>query len=152
MVRVTALIVVCVGLLAGCAAEGVEATIYGDGDVTCPNHWAQDESLPVGTVTFRPTNDGLDIEVDLTDAAPNWTYNAEVLPADFCETGTILAGVIGELLTDDTGAGRLEVSVPVEPGAYELTVNVVSEPNDNVPEDPRLREMSPSGLTEVVVP
>jgi hypothetical protein len=146
--------VVLIVLLAGCSGGAVEATIYGDGDVNCPDHWAQDESLPVGTVTFRPTDAGVDVEIVLTDAAPNWTYSVEVLPEDFCVSEEVLLASDVELVTDEDGAGQIRFAVTgLTPGTtYRLLVNVVSEPSTEVPEDPRLREMAPAGLTEVAIP
>ena len=62
----------------------VEQTLYGDGNITCPDHWAHDLSLPVGQVQYRPTPDGLKITVTLERAWPNTEYYVEVNSDTFC--------------------------------------------------------------------
>ena len=63
---------------------GVEQTLYGDGDIHCPDHWAHDRSLPVGAVRYQPGEDGIEITVTLDQAWPDTDYYVEVNTDTFC--------------------------------------------------------------------
>lgn len=65
---------------------GVEQVLYGDGDIHCPDHWAHDLSLPVGTVAYQPGEDGIEISVTLDGAWPQTAYYVEVNTEDFCDS------------------------------------------------------------------
>jgi hypothetical protein len=64
----------------------VTQTLYGDGDITCPDHWAQDLSLPVGRVRYQPSDDHIEITVNLDGAWPNTEYFVEVNTDTCCRT------------------------------------------------------------------
>jgi ketosteroid isomerase-like protein len=63
----------------------VSQTLYGDGDIHCPDHWAHELSLPVGQVRYRPTSNGLEITVTLEQAWPNTEYYVRVNSDTFCD-------------------------------------------------------------------
>jgi hypothetical protein len=65
--------------------ESVEQTLYGDGNITCPDHWAHDLSLPIGQVQYQPTPGGVEITVTLEQAWPNTEYYVEVNTDTFCD-------------------------------------------------------------------
>ena len=69
-------------------ADG-QQTLYGDGDITCPDHWAHDLSLPVGQVQYTPTPQGIEITVTLTEAWPDTEYYVEVNTDEFCQDRAI---------------------------------------------------------------
>ena len=64
--------------------ERVVQTLYGDGDIRCPDHWAHDLSLPVGTVQYQPGESGIEITVTLDQAWPDTEYYVEVNTDAFC--------------------------------------------------------------------
>jgi hypothetical protein len=145
-------------LLAGCSSqdsaisqEGA-VTIFGDGAIGCPNHVADDDSLPVGTVTFEPGIGEVKVTVVLTDAAPDSRYYVEVWSDESCVVGEPLGGYdtpAPEFDTDGEGTGELDFVVPgLEPGTYRLNVDVVIMGEF---EDLRHREMGAAEFTEVVV-
>jgi hypothetical protein len=87
-------------------------TLYGDGDIDCPDHWAHDLSLPVGTVQYTPTGQGIEITVTLTQAWPDTEYYVEVNTDQICRgEGGVYAGPSFEgLITDGEGAGSLTLT------------------------------------------
>jgi hypothetical protein len=137
----------------GCSSASDAVTIYGDGDVSCPNHVADDDSLPVGTVRFEPGPGEVRVTVALTDAAPEWNYYVEVWTDEGCETETPLLGdepADTRFTTDGDGAGELEfVLTGIEPGTYQLNVDVVARLGE--PADPRHAEIAAAEFTEVIV-
>ena len=123
-------------------------TIYGDGEISCPDHRASIESLPVGTITYRPDEGEIGVTITLTGAAPNVSYAVELWTNDSCSIGGPLTSEHG-IRTDGNGAGELEFTVTgLDPGSYALNVNLsTGSPH----EDPRHREMGTAQFTEVVV-
>ena len=88
----------------------VEQTLYADGDITCPDHWAHDLSLPVGQVQYTPTPQGIEITVTLTQAWPDTEYYVEVNTDEFCQDGGSSGPRFGGLVTDQRGAGSLTLT------------------------------------------
>ncbi|HSO05457.1 MAG TPA: hypothetical protein VLQ92_13305, partial [Candidatus Limnocylindrales bacterium] len=88
----------------------IEQTLYADGDITCPDHWAHDLSLPVGQVQYTPTPQGIEITVTLTQAWPDTEYYVEVNTDEFCQDGGSSGPRFGGLLTDQDGAGSLTLT------------------------------------------
>ncbi len=104
--------------------EVVEQTLYGDGDITCPDHWAHDLSLPVGRVQYTPTPQAVEITVTLDRAWPDTDYYVEVNTDQFCLAGGSADPREGNhfvgLTTDRDGAGSLTLthaSRPPDAGA-----------------------------------
>ena len=64
--------------------KAIEQTLYGDGDINCPDHWAHDLSLPVGQVKYTPTPQAIEITVTLTQAWPDTEYDVVVNTDQFC--------------------------------------------------------------------
>ncbi len=97
----------------------ITQTLYGDGDITCPGHWAHDLSLPVGQVQYTPTRQGVEITVTLTRAWPDTEYYVEVNTDQFCTTGRHAYrwedNHFGGLVTDADGAGRLTLTYAQAP-------------------------------------
>ena len=62
-------------------------TLGADGSIDCPDHWAQDLSLPIGSVIYCPESDAVEITVTLDQAWLNWVYFVEVNTEDFCQDG-----------------------------------------------------------------
>jgi hypothetical protein len=151
------LLVVLVGATAAVAAppsaqlaqESAVQTLYGDGSIDCPDHWADDTSTPVGTVEYTATDDGIRFRIVLTAAAANWTYAAEI--------GQQLGDCIDwdrsqyypEFTTDNTGAAVFEGTYLLEPGTYWVNVNIGggSVPPPNL----KHREIGPDGFVEISV-
>jgi hypothetical protein len=136
----------------------MEQVLYGAGDLGCPEHWAHDQSLPVGSVEFQTGQGMFTVVVELTAAAPNSRYGVEVWEPETCRyRGPLLfeAPVPRVLTTDETGAGRIEFPVEeVDAGTYRLNVNVVRNVwGDTFPdaEDTRLREIGGAGFSLVEV-
>jgi hypothetical protein len=152
--RVLVVTIVCCAALGGCSTA-TDITVYGDGDVSCPELGASDESMPVGTVTYESSDDGLVVEIELTDAEPNWVYYVEVLDREFCDTDVPLlrADNANDLLaTDGSGSGSITLLVEdVDSGSLEVLVDIISA-LDPGPADERLREMAPTNFTEVDIP
>jgi hypothetical protein len=88
----------------------IEQTLYGDGDITCPDHWAHDLSLPVGRVRYTPTRQGVEITVTLTDAWPDTEYDVAVNTDEFCPGGAYPGPGFAGLVTDGDGAGSLTLT------------------------------------------
>jgi hypothetical protein len=89
-------------------------TLYGDGDINCPDHWAHDLSLPLGQVQYTPTPQAIDITVTLSGAWPDTEYYVEVNTDQFCAIGAS-ADTWGDnhflgLVTDGDGAGSLTLT------------------------------------------
>jgi hypothetical protein len=146
-----------------------QVTIYGDGSIRCPDHRADDLSLPVGTVVFQPGDGEIRVTVTLTDAAPNASYEfIEVWSDESCTTH--LPMPLGPrndpfIETDENGAGGTTFLIPgVGPGTYRLNVNLCCgappggvpdatgpQGPGSVPEDFRHREMGTAQFTEVTV-
>ena len=152
--RVLVVTSVCFAVLSGCST-GSDVTVYGDGDVSCPELGASDESMPVGRVTYEPSDEGLVVEIELTDAEPNWVYYVEVLDRQFCDTNVPLLrgdGLNELLATDESGSGAVTLLVEdVDSGLLEVQVDIVSALVSD-PADERLREMAPTNYTEVDIP
>jgi hypothetical protein len=87
-------------------------TLYGDGEITCPEHWAHDRSLPVGQVQYTPTAQGVEITVTLTKAWPDTEYYVEVNTDQLCQGQQDGTGDrrFGGLVTDGDGAGSLTLT------------------------------------------
>ena len=131
-------------------AEG-PVTIFGDGEISCPDHRASDESLPVGTVEFQAGDGEIQVTVTLTDAAADWAYEVELWSDRSCATSGPLGLSSVQLVTDGSGAGALSFAVEgLGSGTYGVNVNISS--GGNVPPDPRHREMGTAQFTEVIVP
>jgi hypothetical protein len=90
----------------------ITQTLYGDGDIHCPNHWAHDLSLPVGQVQYTPTPQAVEITVTLTQAWPDTEYYVEVNTDQFCQGQQDGTGDrrFGGLVTDGDGAGSLTLT------------------------------------------
>ena len=88
----------------------IEQTLYADGDITCPERWAHDLSLPVGQVQYTPTPQGIEITVTLTQAWPDTEYSVEVNTDEFCQDGGSPGPRFGGLVTDQDGAGSLTLT------------------------------------------
>lgn len=153
------LLAVAVGALVVTSCEtspGDAVTIYGDGDISCPDHRADDQSLPVGTVVYQPGDDEIRVIITLTDAAPNAPYRVEVWSDESCTTGPLEGDDESPLIeTDENGAGELDfVLTGVAAGTYRLNVNLCCGGEDELgrPEDSRHREMGTAQFTEVIVP
>lgn len=135
---------------------GTVVTVHGDGNINCPNHVADDLSLPVGTVQFHPGPGQIRVIVTLTDAAPHRNYTLDLWSDAGCATFSGPEGLpVGAwtsdrvLRTDGEGAGELDhVFTGIDPGVHRVNVNLVTEPEPN---DPRHREMGAATFTEVVV-
>jgi hypothetical protein len=138
--------------------------LYGDGDIHCPNHWADEEAIPVGSVEFRPSEGAIAVAVELTDAATDMEYSVEVFtPEMMCEPGRVTwtwpswsMPTEPVFMTDESGSGELEFVVEnVDPGTYRLNVNVVQNGwEDNWPttQNIQLREIGGAGFSDVIVP
>ena len=85
----------------------VAQTLYADGDITCPEHWAHDLSLPVGRVQYTPTPQGIEITVTLTGAWPDTQYYVEVNTDEFCQDRPSASPEFARLVTDPDGAGSV---------------------------------------------
>lgn len=132
---------------------GTVVTVYGDGAISCPNHVADDLSLPVGTVEFQPGPGQIRVIVTLTDAAPGHDYRVELWSDQGCDPGEgPPAGAWAAnqaLTTDETGAGVVDhVFTGIDPGTHRVNVNLSTEPD---PDDHRHREMGGATFTDVVV-
>lgn len=131
-------------------AEGA-ITIFGDGEISCPDHRVDDESLPVGTVEYQSDQGEIRVIVTLTDAAEDWTYGVEVWSDESCAFGEPLGIADDVLKTDESGSGELGFVVGgLESGTYSVNINISS--GGDVPADPRHREMGTAQFTDVVVP
>ena len=99
--------------------KAIEQTLYGDGDITCPDHWAHDLSLPVGQVQYTPTPQAIEITVTLTQAWPDTEYDVDVNTDQFCRTGGSAdswdESDFGGLTTDRDGAGSLTLTYAPAP-------------------------------------
>ncbi len=128
-------------------------TLYGDGGISCPNHVADDESLPVGEVTYFPGEGELRVVITLTDAAPHRVYGVQLWSDESCRIAEPRWGPLGtsrRLTTDGNGAGELDhVFTGMAPGTYRVNVNLVTETDSH--DDPRHREMGAATFTDVVV-
>lgn len=89
-------------------------TLYGDGAIACPDHWAHDLSLPVGRVQYTPTRRGVEITVSLSEAWPETEYYVEVNTDQFCQGGSGGRRFEG-LITDGDGAGSLTLTYSGQP-------------------------------------
>ncbi len=129
------------------------ATLYGDGGIGCPNHVADDQSLPVGEVAYFPGEGELRVVITLTDAAPNRAYGVELWGDESCDIAEHPWGPLGtsrRLTTDANGAGQLDhLFTGIPPGTYRVNVNLVTETDSD--DDFRHREMGAATFTEVVV-
>jgi hypothetical protein len=134
-----------------------EQILYGAGDISCPEHWAQNQSLPVGTVGFEAGRGMFTVVVELIAAAPDSDYGVDVWEPETCLGGPLLfeAPVPRVLTTDDAGSGRIEFVVDnVDPGLYRLNVNLIHTTwEDAFPnaEDTRLWEIGGAGFSLVEV-
>jgi hypothetical protein len=136
--------------------KAVEQTLYGDGDIHCPDHWAHDLSLPVGQVRYRPTQEAIEITVTLTQAWPDTEYYVEVNTDDFCPSfrgpGPWSKRYFG-LNTDRDGVGSLAIIDASGPGEHVVNVNVVATDEGGAQRaDPRPREIGPDAFAELTVP
>jgi hypothetical protein len=97
--------------------KAITQTLYGDGDIHCPDHWAHDRSLPLGQVQYIPTAQGIEITVTLTQAWPDTGYNVKVNTDQFCQGQEDGSGSqqFGGLVTDGDGAGSLTLTYPGAP-------------------------------------
>lgn len=129
------------------------ATVHGDGEISCPNHVADDLSLPVGTVAYFPGEGELRVVIRLTDAAPDRAYGVQLWSDESCdlvEHSWAPLGTSQRLTTDGNGAGELDhVFTGIPPGTHRVNVNLVTETDSH--DDPRHREMGAATFTEVVV-
>lgn len=126
-------------------------TLYGDGDISCPNHVADDESRPVGTVEYHPEEGQIRVIVRLTDAAPHAVYGVELWIRENCEPsfGAASGDRSARMTTDGNGAGELDhVFAGIDPQTYRVNVNLVTGADLD---DPRHREIGAAVFTEVVV-
>ena len=156
-VLLLAVVLVLIGATAALATPPAESgdrravveTLYADGSINCPDHWADDLSTPVGRVVFRPTTDGIHFHVVFTDAAPNWEYEVVVNleSGDFIEYNALQA--FESLTTNKNGTGVFSGTFLADPGTYSIEVNVVSAQGD--PLDPKYGEIGPSGFAQVTV-
>jgi len=124
----------------------VRATLFADGSVECGG--ADDTSRPVGTVALKATNGGVAFSVSLKlgPLGRHWPYYVELSQGGVCQAPVRVHG----FATDAEGHGVFQGIVPMAPGPRSILVDVVS--TAGVPPDPRLREIAPSGLLQVVVP
>jgi hypothetical protein len=141
--------------LAGSGNKAVVATLYGDGDINCPGHVADDLSTPVGKVAFRPTTDGYWMNVVLTNAAPNWEYNVAVNldvgngeDEDDCFLG--VDEYEGAITTNSQGVGVFRASSDLFSGDVLIQVNIGSA--EGVPPNPLHREISQASFVQITVP
>ena len=146
------LVLTVVSLTAVSALPGdrraVVATLYADGSVDCPDHWADDLSSPAGKVVFRTTADGVWFHIVFTDAAPNSEYNVAVnLEDGDCITGT---QNFSGFTTNQNGKGVFSGTYITGPETYSIQVNVASI--IGVPPNPKHREIAPAGFVEITVP
>jgi hypothetical protein len=142
--------VLTLAALSACWVATPPVTIYGDGDISCPDHKADDQSLPVGTVVYQPRVGEIRVIVTLIHAAPNATYGVEVWSHQSCKIGAPLGGrdEARSIDTDENGMGKLDfVLRAVEPGIYGLNVNLCCGGG----RDPRHREMGTAQFTTVMV-
>ena len=141
--------------LADNGSEAAVATLYGDGDIDCPDHVADNLSTPVGQVVFRPTADGYWMNVVLTNAAPNWVYDVSVNldvgngqdPED-CFLGADTYE--GALTTNSNGVGVFQASSDLFSGDLLIQVSIGS--GENVPPNPLHREIGQSSFVGITVP
>ncbi len=163
LTRRTSLIaaVIAVTLISGSIAladdgnGAVVATLYGDGNIDCPGHVADELSTPVGHVVFRPTSDGYRMNVVLTNAAPNWEYHVSVnldvgegQAKEDCFLGA--DSYEGALTTNSQGAGVFQASSDLFSG--DLLIQVVISSGENVPPNPLHREIGHSSFVGITVP
>jgi hypothetical protein len=157
--RIWLVAAVGVGTLAvtACSADetspGDAVTIYGDGSIGCPDHRADDRSLPVGTVVYQAGDGEIRVIVTLTSAAPSATYEVFVWGDETCVTGGPFDPdeTRGLIETDANGTGGLDfVLTDVQPGTYSLNVNLCCGSDGQ--QDPRHREMGTAQFSKVVVP
>lgn len=130
-------------------------TVYGDGEISCPNHVADDRSLPVGTVAYFPGQGQIRVVITLTDAAPHRAYGVQLWGDESCDIADHPWGPLGAsqpLTTDGNGAGELDyVFTGMAPGTYRVNVNLVDGLFDETRPDFRHREMGAAIFTDVVV-
>lgn len=88
----------------------IAQTLYGDGDINCPDHWAHDRSLPVGQVQYTLTPQAIEITVTLTHAWPDTEYDVSVKTDQFCPEGAQASSYSERLTTDRDGAGSLTLT------------------------------------------
>lgn len=133
----------------GCSDGGVTETLYADGNIDCPDHWAEDVSTPVGTVEYRAEAGGIEITVSLTDAESDTAYDVVVIPeAGACGDWAGAEGFPG-LTTDQNGAGTLAFTYGAESGEQSVVLNIVSTGDEEIG---RYHEIAPAGFTQVDVP
>ena len=133
----------------GCSASGTEETLYADGDINCPDHFAADLSTPVGTVDYLGVEGGIDVTVSLTDAEPTTVYDVVVIPEDgACDDWAGTEGFSG-LTTDQDGSGTLAFTFAADSGEHSIVLNIVSTGDEDIG---RYHEIAPAGFTQVDVP
>ena len=140
-------------VLSGCDAGSreIEVTLYGDGDISCPDHWADDTSLPVGTVLYQPGEGELVVSVDFTEVAPSTGYEVSLWKDDSCEDEEPFYTPPWTFRSNDQGVGSGQfVLSNLEPGTYQFSLNVV--PFDDGADDPRLEEIATPEFSKVVIP
>lgn len=121
-------------------------TLFADGDVRCSG--IDDFSTPVGEVKLTTLSGKIDFQVKLKNAAQNWQYYVEFSQDGVCADSETFYG----LTTDENGDGILKGSYPLPPGSYLFQVDVVSDPNTNIPPNWKHREISTNGFFEVTIP
>ena len=98
--------------------KAIEQTLYGDGDIRCPDHWAHDLSLPIGQVQYTPTPQAIEITVTLDQAWPDTEYYVEVNTDQSCrawESGSWDEIRVPGLTTDRDGAGSVTLTYASRP-------------------------------------
>ena len=123
------------------------ATLYADGSIECPDHWADDTSTPVGQVTFRSTEYGIRFDIVLTAAAPNWDYEVAInqQAGDCINKSQYFSGPA----TDENGDGSYGATYIAGPGSYAIQANVASA--NGVPPNPKHREIGQNGFVSIRV-
>jgi hypothetical protein len=153
-------VAICLLAVTSCSSGATPedaVTIYGDGDIGCPEHRADGQSLPVGWVVYQPGEGEIRVIVTLTDAAPNAPYYVEVWIEESCEQGVPFKAADSprEFETNENGEGAIDFALTgLASRTFRLNVNLCcgTADLDVPPEDPRHREMGTAQFTEVVVP
>jgi hypothetical protein len=125
----------------------LDKTLFADGEVGC-FEVVDDFSTPVGIVSLSQKGGEFEYKVQLQNAAKNWKYYVEFNHDDTCPNLHPSYG----LITNENGDGVFNGRFSLPTGTYALQVDIVSDPPNNIPPNPKHREISTSELFFVDVP
>ncbi len=126
----------------------VNQTLYADGDISCPDLFADDTTRPAGQITYTPVPGGVEIQILLENAAPNWPYILYLQRPNSVDCGIGLDAI--PFTTDAQGRGELTATLPLARGSYSIGVNISYDIIE--PPDSQHREISTSSYATLTVP